>query len=100
MLIPFIKMHGLENDFVIITEYIVLSPDYVALICDRNKGVGADQLVICRQLLEKNDYVIEMQIFINFTFTLLFDSGFLVDNIKLVLNVTVLLGLKSIKLNN
>ena len=63
MLIPFIKMHGLQNDFVILTEYIVLSPEYVSFLCDRNKGIGADQLVVCRKFIEKNHPLVEMKIF-------------------------------------
>jgi diaminopimelate epimerase len=46
---PFVKMHGLRNDFVIVdgreTPY---TPSVVEIvrICDRHEGVGADELVI------------------------------------------------------
>lgn len=48
MKIPFIKMHGLGNDFVIIDcrdGLPVLTPDQVRFIADRKRGVGCDQLV-------------------------------------------------------
>ena len=47
--IPFIKMHGLGNDFVIIDQrklQIELSKELVWRIADCNKGVGCDQLAI------------------------------------------------------
>ncbi len=46
--IDFIKMHGLGNDFVIIdlrSQKIAISPDMAREVCDRNRGVGCDQLV-------------------------------------------------------
>lgn len=48
-MITFKKMHGLGNDFVIIdarTQNAALSPEQITQICDRNFGVGCDQLVI------------------------------------------------------
>lgn len=46
---PFIKMHGLRNDFVIIDgrerPYSPLTEEIIH-ICDRHGGVGADQLLI------------------------------------------------------
>lgn len=47
--IPFTKMHGLGNDFVIIDtreQPLSLSPEHIKKICDRHKGVGCDQLVL------------------------------------------------------
>ncbi len=47
--LPFIKMHGLGNDFVIIDgrEHLPdLSPDALRAIGDRHRGVGYDQLVV------------------------------------------------------
>jgi diaminopimelate epimerase len=47
--IPFIKMHGLGNDFVIIDQrelQIDLSKELVCKISDRNRGVGCDQLAV------------------------------------------------------
>ncbi len=47
--IPFIKMHGLGNDFVIIdgrARVPELSPDALRAIGDRHRGVGYDQLIV------------------------------------------------------
>ena len=48
--IPFIKMHGLGNDFVIINEAMLPSElniaNFAKKISDRNLGVGADQFII------------------------------------------------------
>jgi diaminopimelate epimerase len=52
--IPFVKMNGLGNDFVVIDarEALVrLSPAEVARVADRAHGVGCDQLIV----LEKGD---------------------------------------------
>lgn len=49
---PFIKMHGLGNDFVVLDareKPIALEPERVREIADRHKGVGCDQVI----LLEK-----------------------------------------------
>lgn len=46
---PFLKMHGLGNDFVIVDareEPFRPSPDTIRLICDRHIGVGGDQLLV------------------------------------------------------
>lgn len=46
---PFIKMHGLRNDFIIIdgrTEPYRPSVEEIVRICDRHTGVGGDELVI------------------------------------------------------
>lgn len=48
MRIKFTKMHGLGNDFVVIDsrrEAWPLSPDQLARIADRHRGVGFDQLI-------------------------------------------------------
>ena len=46
---PFVKMHGLRNDFVIVDArqeaYRPSVPEIVG-ICDRHAGVGADELLI------------------------------------------------------
>jgi diaminopimelate epimerase len=50
--IPFIKMHGLGNDFVIIDERATnysLMPKMVQDISSRNRGVGCDQLVVLKK---------------------------------------------------
>ncbi|MBN9413488.1 MAG: diaminopimelate epimerase [Candidatus Paracaedimonas acanthamoebae] len=49
MLIPFVKMHGLGNDFVILerTQLLpMLETKHIKLICDRRFGIGCDQLII------------------------------------------------------
>ncbi len=46
--IPFHKMHGLGNDFVVIDERqesVSLSPAQILRIADRHRGVGFDQLI-------------------------------------------------------
>jgi diaminopimelate epimerase len=46
---PFLKMHGLGNDFVVIdarTQPLKLTPLQARLIADRRLGVGCDQLLI------------------------------------------------------
>jgi len=46
---PFIKMHGLRNDFVIVdARSIPFTPsvDEIQRICDRREGVGGDELLI------------------------------------------------------
>lgn len=46
---PFVKMHGLRNDFVIVdgreTSYTP-SVEEIIRICDRHEGVGSDELVV------------------------------------------------------
>lgn len=52
--IPFVKMNGLGNDFVIIDARdgpVRLAPDEIARIADRERGVGCDQLI----MLEKSE---------------------------------------------
>ncbi len=47
--LPFVKMHGLGNDFVVFDarrRALDLSVDQVRAIADRNTGVGCDQLII------------------------------------------------------
>jgi diaminopimelate epimerase len=46
---PFLKMHGLGNDFVVLDARqlpLALTPARVAAIADRRTGVGCDQLVV------------------------------------------------------
>lgn len=52
--IPFVKMNGLGNDFVIIDARaapVRLASEQIVRICERARGVGCDQLVI----MEKGD---------------------------------------------
>ena len=48
--LPFLKMHGLGNDFVVIDARVEMaehvSPDVVRALGDRHRGVGFDQLAI------------------------------------------------------
>lgn len=49
MKIPFVKMQGLGNDFILIDaleEEPDLSPEAVSRLCDRRFGVGADQVLV------------------------------------------------------
>ena len=60
MIIPFIKMHGLGNDFVIINNYfnsLALDEKIIKNISSRNYGVGCDQLLIINKLQNKNAQV-------------------------------------------
>ena len=49
--LPFVKMHGLGNDFVIIdarSRDVAMTPAWAAAIGDRHRGVGYDQLAVLR----------------------------------------------------
>ena len=46
---PFLKMHGLGNDFVVLdarSSALALPPERRRLIADRRRGVGCDQLIV------------------------------------------------------
>ena len=46
---PFIKMHGLRNDFIVVdgrTQTYRPSVEEIVRICDRREGIGADELLI------------------------------------------------------
>lgn len=61
--VPFIKMHGAGNDFVIIDARetpFPLGKKGVVLVCDRHKGVGCDQLIVTKKSLKADCF---MQIF-------------------------------------
>jgi diaminopimelate epimerase len=50
--IPFIKMHGLGNDFIIIDERYHsydLTPALILHMSDRHRGIGCDQFIILRE---------------------------------------------------
>jgi diaminopimelate epimerase len=57
MRVPFIKMHGLGNDFIVLDAreggVPTLTPTLVAALADRHTGIGCDQLV----LLEPSEIV-------------------------------------------
>ncbi len=47
--LPFMKMHGLGNDFVVVDERLgpsALTPEIVVAIADRHRGIGFDQLAV------------------------------------------------------
>jgi diaminopimelate epimerase len=49
MTIPFVKMHGCGNDFVILDgrpHPLVLTPAYAVAVADRHTGVGCDQVIV------------------------------------------------------
>lgn len=49
MKIPFVKMQALGNDFVLIDcmkDQAPVHPEMVRMICDRRRGIGADQLLV------------------------------------------------------
>lgn len=51
MQLPFAKMNGLGNDFVMIEdldETLDISPDAVSWFCDRHFGIGADGMILIR----------------------------------------------------
>lgn len=48
---PFLKMHGLGNDFIIFDareDDLALADDVVRALSDRRRGIGCDQLIILR----------------------------------------------------
>jgi diaminopimelate epimerase len=54
---PFIKMHGLGNDFVVIDardRTLALSPAEASAIADRRSGIGCDQLLILEKPAKPN----------------------------------------------
>ena len=61
--IPFRKMNGLGNDFVVIDARengLRLNPAQVQRISDRNLGIGCDQLIIMRPAPEDEDVFMEI----------------------------------------
>jgi len=57
---PFVKMHGLRNDFVIVDgrrESYSPSEKKIIHICNRREGVGADELLIVEPPRSSNTYV-------------------------------------------
>lgn len=59
MIIPFTKMNGAGNDFVVIDNRDLshnLSKEQIALLCDRNRGVGGDGLLAVEPTDTDADY--------------------------------------------
>ena len=49
MIIPFVKTHGLGNDFLLVENTVIVPSDYPRLtkrMCDRHFGIGADGLIL------------------------------------------------------
>lgn len=64
--VPFIKMDGLGNDFVIIDErkkFYNLSLEDITIIADRKTGVGFDQLIILRSPTNSQENTIKILIY-------------------------------------
>lgn len=58
MATPFLKMHGLGNDFVVFdarAREVALSPVQVRRLADRNTGIGCDQLVVVERARKGGD---------------------------------------------
>jgi diaminopimelate epimerase len=63
MVVPFHKMHGAGNDFVVVDERagpLGLTPARVAALADRRTGIGCDQFIVMRRA---EDADVFMQIF-------------------------------------
>jgi diaminopimelate epimerase len=68
MSLPFLKMHGLGNDFVLIDALTpftshILNPELARRICDRRFGVGADQVLWLKPAQAGNGADARMEIF-------------------------------------
>lgn len=50
MRVPFVKMHGLGNDFIVLDARVgalpVMTPGLVTALADRKTGIGCDQLIV------------------------------------------------------
>ena len=63
---PFVKMHGLRNDFIIIDgrhDPFLPPVDVIVRLCDRREGVGGDELVILETLSDPSHADVGMRIF-------------------------------------
>ena len=63
MKIPFIKMHGLGNDFIIfdnIKDLIVHDSKFIKKISNRRLGIGCDQVLIIEDVLESQNFKVSM----------------------------------------
>ena len=62
-MIPFIKMHGLGNDFIIfdnINNPIISEVNFLKRIGNRRLGVGCDQIMLIENTSKKENYKIRM----------------------------------------
>ena len=65
MTIPFVKMHGAGNDFVIVDERAVpvdFTVDQVRLLADRRRGIGCDQFITLHPAPAQTDADLFMRI--------------------------------------
>jgi diaminopimelate epimerase len=65
MPIPFLKMHGAGNDFIVIDERerpLDLSPDQVRRLADRRTGIGCDQFITLHRPPPRTDADLVMRI--------------------------------------
>lgn len=65
MPIPFVKMHGAGNDFVVIDQRAMdfeFSPDQVRLLADRRVGIGCDQFITLHKPPPQTDADLLMRI--------------------------------------
>ena len=63
MKIPFIKMHGLGNDFIIfdnIKDLIVHDSKFIKKISNRRLGIGCDQVLVIEDVLESQNFKVSM----------------------------------------
>ena len=61
--IPFIKMHGLGNDFIIfddVKDPIISDINFLKKIADRRFGIGCDQIMIIKKSSKKEKYKIKI----------------------------------------
>jgi diaminopimelate epimerase len=56
MRLPFTKMHGLGNDFVVLRGVHELSPDAVRVLANRHTGIGFDQLLLLQEATDADIY--------------------------------------------
>ena len=88
MKIPFTKMHGLGNDFVIIesdANSVSINKKLIKKICSRNYGVGCDQLLLINSYCKEE---VDLTIFNNdvcrYTFSRLEKIFFIIFFDKLI----------------
>jgi diaminopimelate epimerase len=61
---PFLKMHGLGNDFVVFDarkQGLALGADLARAVADRHRGIGCDQVIVIRPGTDGADAVMEVR---------------------------------------
>jgi diaminopimelate epimerase len=61
---PFLKMHGLGNDFVVFDarkQGLALDADTARAVADRHRGIGCDQVIVIRPGTDGADAVMEVR---------------------------------------